>query len=331
MEIDYSKIRRQFKELEKKIKEFDRIVCYRHVAPDFDAFGSQMGLVFWIKANFPKKEVRFVGEGSSRWCPNLYPNPEKLDEAWFAQGPFLAIVADCATKERISDDSTEKAAFTIKIDHHPEVDPYGDLDIVYPDIIAASEIVALFELSRSRKLQLPKEAAEALYSGIVGDSGRFLYKPTDAATLRVAGDLLDAGCDIDEVYSKMYRKTKADLENLKFVLENAKFTPAGVCYYTLSDADLKKLGIECADGKLYINQFRDVEGVEVCVSVTEDVKDGVYRVSLRSKALPVDGIASKFQGGGHAHASGAKLSSLAELPPLLNALDEAILASKKGA
>lgn len=329
MELDYKLIRKQFKLLLSKIKEYDRIVCYRHVAPDYDAFGSQMGMVYWIKANFPKKEVHFVGEENPRWCPDLYPIPEKLEPTWFEKGPFLAIITDVATTERISDDSTQKADFKIKIDHHPETDPYGDLNIVYPNIIAASEIVALFELSLSgRKYHLPKEAAEALYSGIVGDSSRFLYKPTDGATLRISADLIDAGTDIDAVYSKMYKKTMNDINNLKFVLNNAKFTKAGVCYYVLTDEDLQRLNIPSIEGKLYINQFRDVEGIEVCVSVTENKVENAYRVSIRSKNIDIDKIAQQFRGGGHEHASGAKLLSLDELPSLLDTLDKAILENK---
>lgn len=328
MSLDFAKLRKQFKELEKKIKEYDRIVCYRHISPDFDAFGSQMGLVYWIKANFPKKEVHFVGEGSPRWCPDLYPTPEILDASWFEKGPFLAIITDVANTPRISENTIGRAAYKIKIDHHPEVDRYGDLNIVYPDIIAASELVALFELSRSGKYHLPKEAAEALYSGIVGDSGRFLYKPTDAATMRICGDLLDAGADIDFIYSNMYKKKMSDINNLKFVLNNAKFTEDGVCYYVLEDKDLKELNIEPGDGKLYINQFRDVEGVEICVSVTEIKSDNSYRVSIRSKTIDIEKVATQFRGGGHEHAAGGKLLSLDELPSLLESLNNVIKEAK---
>lgn len=325
MEFDYAKIRKQFKELEKKIKEYDRIVVYRHVKPDFDAFGSQMGLVYWIKANFPKKEVHFVGEGSEKWCPSLYPTPEKLEESWFAQGPFLAIITDCANTERVSDNTMGRSTFKIKIDHHPEVDRYGDLNIVYPDIIAASEIVALFELSRSNHYTIPKESAEALFSGIVGDSGRFLYDPTDAATFRIVGDLVDLGIDMNGVYNKMYKKTKKDFENLKFVLNNTKFTEHGVGYYILTDADLNNLGITPIDGKMFVNEFRDLDGLFITASITENKEDNTFRVSIRSKFVAIDKIATQFRGGGHANASGATLKSLDEVPALIAALDKAVI------
>lgn len=324
MNVDFKLIRKQFNELEKKIKEYERIVVYRHVAPDFDAFGSQMGLVYWIKANFPKKEVHFVGEPSDRWCPNLYPTPEVLEESWFAQGPFLAIITDTANTARVSENTMGRATYKVKIDHHPELDRFGDLNIVYPDVIAASELVALFELSRSRKYRIPREAAEALFSGIVGDSGRFTYKPTDAATFRIVGDLLDLGVDIESVYNKMYIKTAKDFENLKFVLNNTKFTGHGVAYYVLTDADLQRLGISSIEGKLYVNEFRDLEGLYVTISVTENKVENAYRVSIRSKGVRIDDIAVKFNGGGHENASGAKLDSIDDLPKLLDTLNERV-------
>lgn len=310
----------EFKAIIKKIKEYDRIVCYRHVIPDYDAFGSQMGLVTWIKDNFPGKEVHYVGESNPAWVPSIYPEPEVLTDEWYAEAPFLAITTDTATVKRISANAIEKADYVIKIDHHPNVDPYGTLNVVYPNIIAASEIVALLALSS--KYKLSAEAAKYLYSGIVGDSGRFLFNDTDGATLRISADLLDTGFDMCGLYDNMYAKDLSDMEALKYVLNNTKISEKGTAYYVLTDEDLQKIGLTCPEGKVYVNQYRDVRGVYATVSVTEDKPAGVWRVSIRSNHKKIDGVATKYRGGGHERAAGATLNSLDELPWLIKDIDD---------
>ena len=320
-QTDFKNLHKQFNTVLEVIKKYDRIVCYRHVIPDYDAFGSQMGLVTWIKDNFPTKDVRFVGESNRSFVPSLFPEPQSLDDAFFEQGPFLAIVTDTANTQRISESNIDRASYVIKIDHHPDVDSYGDLNIVYPTVVAASQLVALFALSRPKKYILSKEAAYFLYTGMVGDSGRFLYPDTDGATLRIAADLIDTGFDLQSMYDRMYFKTIKDVEARKFILNSTKITDGGTAWYTLSDKDLKKLDMLPGEGKIYVNEFRGVEGIYATVSCTEDKADGVWRVSLRSNRKKVSGVASKYRGGGHDGASGATLESLDELPQLLADLD----------
>lgn len=320
-EIDYKKLHNDFKAVLKTIKKYDRIVCYRHVVPDFDAFGSQMGMVAWLKANFPEKEIHFVGESNPDWVPSIYPQPETLDDTWYAKGPFLAIVTDTATLKRISMNTTDKADFIIKIDHHPNVEPYGNLNVVYPDFVSAAELVGLFQLSKDPRYEITQEGAKYLYSGIVGDSGRFLYDPLTPAVLSIASALLAKGFDVQKLYDRMYAKSIDDMEALKFVLNNTKITKGGTAYYVLTQADLDRLHMTSGEGKLFVNQFRNVDGIWATVSVTEDSKDHVWRVSLRSNVKPVEGVATKYRGGGHQFASGATLNSLDELPNLLADLD----------
>lgn len=318
---DFKRLHSEFKTVLEKIKQYDRIVCYRHVIPDYDAFGSQMGFVTWIRDNFPGKDVRFPGESNRSFVPSLFPEPELVDDEWYDRGPFLAIVTDTANTKRISESNIEKADYVIKIDHHPDVDPYGNINIVYPNVVAASQLVALFALSRPSKYILSKEAAYYLYTGIVGDSGRFLYPDTDGGTLRIAADLIDTGFDLQGMYDRMYAKTIKDIEAKKFVLNKTQITEGGTAWYTLSKEELDKLDMLPGEGKIYVNEFRGVEGIVATVSCTEDADDGVWRVSLRSNRKKVNGVATKYRGGGHDGASGATLESLDELPQLLADLD----------
>lgn len=323
MFFDAKVINKQFKSLLKKIKDFDKIVIYRHEMPDFDAFGTQMGLYYWIKDNFPLKEVHYVGDSHRTFVPDLFPEPQVLDESWYDQNEHLAIVVDTATVDRIADRHIEKAKYVIKLDHHINVNHYANEEIVYDKFAAASELLALFVMAQPRKYIVSQDAARAFYIGIIGDTGRFQYQDVSPMTLRLAADLLATGIDKTEIYNQMYKSSLRQLNFLKFVLNNYKVSEKGTCYYVLTDEDLKRLDIEVTEGKLHINTFRNVEGVTSVVSVTEDKAKGEWRVSLRSAHKVIVNVAQQFNGGGHEYAAGAKLKSLDELPALIKALDEA--------
>lgn len=321
---DFRLLHKEFKELQKKIEEWDRIVVYRHSSPDFDALGSQMGLVTWIKENYPEKEVHYVGDRHPTMMPDLFPYPEELSDDWFKE-EHLAISVDVANLPRLSGPHFKEATESIKIDHHPqpekEEERFGDLQIVHPDRPAASELIALFAQSRSRSFHLSSSAASYLYCGILGDTGRFLYQDSDPATLRIAADLLATGFDKTAITDKMYQTDLRRINILKYCLNNFRLTEKGTCYYVIPKDALHELQMNVDEGNLHINTFRSMKGVRVVASITWDEEKGNYRVSLRSSHLIVAPVANKFNGGGHDFAAGCHLSSLDELPSLLEALD----------
>lgn len=314
----------EFKMLEKAIKEYELIILYRHQSPDFDALGSQMGLYHWIKDNYPEKEVHYVGDRHPDLMPELFPYPEELSDEVY-QRRHLAITVDISNRSRIAENHLSKAARVIKIDHHPlpnEEERFGDDLIVHPDRPAASEIIALFVLSRSRKYRITKECATALYCGIVGDTGKFTYQDTDGATLRIAGDLADYGVDINNLILAMYSMDQRRIEILRECLNHYKVTAKGTAYYVFDKEDMARLNMTVDQGNLHINVFRDMKGVKAAMSVTWDEKNGHYRVSLRSARIHIAPIAVRFGGGGHDFAAGCHIQSLEELPLILQAVDE---------
>ena len=119
----------KFGEILKKIKEYDRIAIFRHDHPDYDALGSQMAFVHFLKDNFPNKTIIYTGDDHVTLTGQCFPKMEEIEDAWFDQ-PFLGIVVDLSNLDRICDERAKKAEYLIKIDHHPEVEPYGDLAIV---------------------------------------------------------------------------------------------------------------------------------------------------------------------------------------------------------
>ena len=303
------------------IKRYDRIAIFRHSMPDFDALGTQMGLATWLKDNFPEKEIHVLGDNHVTFTPRLYPEMDRLSEEWFTK-PFLAIIVDTANKSRISDPRWKKAKFKIKIDHHPEVEKYGKIQVVRTDACAAAEIVTAILLSFKGNYVMSKEAASYLYSGLAGDSGRFQYSSTSENSFIIASLLVAAGIDLSDVYNRMYQKKIDDLKVTAYILNHFNVSEHGIAYYVLDANIQKELNITTERGKENVNLFSNIEGINAWCSITEDPKDNCWRVSIRSKAKAINGVAAKWEGGGHAQASGAKINNLGQLPEFIDDLDK---------
>ena len=316
--------KKEYKQVIRKIKEFDTIVVFRHQRPDYDAFGTQLGLAFWLKDSFPMKKVYYVGANHTTFTGSLYPEMQVLEDEIFEK-PFLAIIVDTGNTARIDDERYKKASYIIKFDHHPNVEPYGNINIVANELSSTSELVAHFCLSFKKKYPLPLLSAKYFYSGIVGDTGRFLFSSVDKDTFNVAGELLTYGLrpHID-VYEPMYEKDIASLHLQRFVLDHMQVTEKGIAYYVLEDKDLKELNIHNERGKEFLSLMSNIKGVPIWMCITEIKEKNEYRVSIRSKRLDISQVACKYHGGGHLNASGATIYSLEELPLLIKDLEELI-------
>lgn len=303
------------------IKKYEKIAIYRHVIPDYDALGTQLGLATWIKDNFPNKVVKVYGENHSVFTPRLYSKMDIFDES-FVDKNTLCIVVDTGNKARIDHPSYQLGGLLIKIDHHPDVDVYGDISLVDTSTCAASELLMLMILTWGKTYTLSKQAAVYFYSGIAGDSGRFLYASISSKTFFVAQQLIETGLEVNEdVYLKMYEKTVDDLKITAYLLNNFKVSEKGVAYYTLTHQQQVDLNIASERGKDNVNLFSNIKDINIWCSISEDIEDKVWRVSIRSKKTHINEVARKYEGGGHPQASGCKLTSITELPNLIEDLD----------
>ena len=310
-----------YKQILKTIKQYSTIVVYRHQMPDFDASGSQNGFVTWLKESFPMKKIYSAGKDFIDFTPRLYPSIPTLDTSKL--GDYLAIVLDTGNTKRIDDDSYQNASKIIKIDHHPAVENYGNINLVNDELASLSELIVDFIYWCKKKYPLSMLAAKYLFSGIVGDSGRFLFSSTNTHTFESAEYCLSTGFNPSkDVYQIMYEKDVKDLEVLKYLLNNYKLSEKGVAYYILNDATLKELGLRPEQGKNQMSTFSNMRGIEIWCAISEDVNENVWRVSIRSKNVAINGVASKYRGGGHDQASGAKLESLDEVPLMIKDLDD---------
>lgn len=318
----YSKNKSSYNSIIKLIKKYDRIVVFRHIKPDFDALGSQMGLVTFLKDNFPNKEIHYVGDNHVSFTGRLYPEMETLPDSFYAS-PFLSIIVDVGDHERIANPRYTEAADIVKIDHHPSKTQLCKTYIEETEAAAAAELVSVLLLNFKGTKISPK-AGEYLYGAIVGDSGRFMFSSTSALTFSVAKVLLKTGFNLRKMYLGMYEKTINSLKNQAYVLTHYSISPHGVAYYCLDSKTQEELKITPELGKENVNMFSNIEGINAWCSITEDPnpKDYCWRISIRSKEKDISGVAREYGGGGHAQASGARIDSLDDLDKFIAALDK---------
>lgn len=294
-----------YHEIQKKIKEYDTILIHRHLRPDPDALGSQVGLKQLLKHHFPEKTIKAVGfdEPSLTWLATMDQVEDREYEG------ALVIVCDTANRPRIDDERYLQGDFLIKIDHHPNDDAYGDLSLVDTSASSTSELIGLFAMKN--KLSLNDYAAKLLYAGIVGDTGRFLYPATSQQTFEVASYLRSYPFDFATLSRQM---DSIDFKIAKlqgYVYDHLEVDENGAARVVLTQDILKKFAVSDAETSAIVGAPGRIRGVEAWGIFVEQA-DGHYRVRLRSKFHKINKIAKEHNGGGHPLASGANSYSLHE-------------------
>ncbi len=300
------------KEILNKIKEYDKIIIHRHVSPDPDAMGSQMGMYHIIKENFPKKQVFVTGVFPERL--SYFNAHSRLDDEVFHNA--LIIVTDTANSSRIDDERYEDGSFIIKIDHHPVNDNFGDINWVESSRASTSEMIYEFYDFFKDELTLSLEAQEYLLSGIVADTNRFLYSATSSKTFKVAQKMKDNGVDFKKVYDTLYRRPFNDLKYFAFILSNLKVED-NLAHIVISEQDIKNNNTDVATSSNMIGELGNVDDFVVWVFITEDKRNKNYRVNIRSRGPIINDVAAKYGGGGHTMASGLRIKNLDKLDDLL--------------
>ncbi|CAM3267118.1 DHH family phosphoesterase [Sporolactobacillus spathodeae] len=293
-----------------EIKASQTIIIHRHVRPDPDAFGSQGGLATLIKDNFPEKKVWLTGEKSES-LDFLLTMDTVADEIY---QDALVIVCDTANRERIDDQRFTQGRKLIKIDHHPVVDSYGDLEWVDPSSSSTSEMIARFCRSQPQ-LKLTPQAARLLFAGIVGDTGRFQYSNVTPETFETAAELVRQPFDRQDFFNHLYRNNVNVLHLNGYVLQNFTLTPEGVGFIKLSLDTIRHFHLQSSDASSLVNCFSSAENLKAWVLFSEE--EGLIRARIRSKGPEIHLLAANYHGGGHPMASGATVYNWEEADQLI--------------
>ncbi len=279
-----------------------------HMHPDGDCTGSCLGLYMYLLNEYPDMKVDVYLEE----IPQSYHLIEKIEDVKHQitedKQYDLFICLDCGDKLRLGFSSTlfDNAKHTVCIDHHVSNIAFADENYIVPDASSTSELV--YTLLEKEKITRP--IAEALYMGIVHDTGVFQYSCTSPETMEIGAELLRKGINgskiIDQTY---YEKTYIQNQLLgKALLESFLFLNKQCIVAVLEKKDLEFCEAEPSDTEGIVSQLRLTKGVEVAVFMY-GLDTHRYKVSLRSKEkVDVSLIAKFFGGGGHARAAGATVT-----------------------
>jgi phosphoesterase RecJ-like protein len=293
-----------------EIRAHDRFLVAAHENPDGDALGSMLAMTL---------ALRSLGKNAEMFLSQAAPLPAEyrflaLDGILHEPPPDLAervlLAVDCANRRRIAEDDgfVDTALRVVDIDHHHDNSRFGDVNLIVDDASSTAEIVR--DLLRLLDVPLTPQIAQALYVGLVTDTGRFQYTNTTPKALRLAAELVEAGADVHNVFQHVYESVQfAKLKLLARALERAQLFEGGrlVVSYLLKD-DFGDVGAEEPYSEGIIDHLRSVEGSEMVALIREPPRNEgpLRRVSLRSSHDEVDvsAIAREMGGGGHRQAAG---------------------------
>ena len=299
-----------------KIREYDRIMLFRHVRNDGDCVGATKGLKRIIQLTWPEKEVYLIDADTAKYLEFMGPEDgEVADEIY---GSALGIVLDTASESRISNKKYKLCKELVKIDHHIPLENYGDYNWVEEERSSCCEMVVAFYDTFRDQLKIDSLAATHLYTGMVTDSGRFKYSGVNGDTLRNAAVLLDVGVDTDTLFARLYLEAYEYLKFKAHIYNRMEITPNGVAYIFVDKAMQEQFDLSLEQASAIIGNLDSIRG---CISwiafIESGDAEGTIRVRLRSRFVSINSIAEKYRGGGHACASGATIYSLDEMEALL--------------
>ncbi len=303
-----------YKELLEKIKSFDTIVIARHIGVDPDALCSQLALRDSIQLTYPNKKVLAIGTGSAKFLSfGKLDKLEKLDNA-------LLIVCDTPDLRRIDSANPSDYTFSVKIDHHPFVEKNCDLEIIEDDMTSTCEII--MKIIFQTELQCDSSIAELLYMGLVSDSNRFLFNSCSFKTFCLVSKLLEEyPFDLSNAYEKLYIRPMNEIRLEGYISLNMKVTENGLGYVVIRDDVVNQFGVDSASAGNMVNDFNYIKEVFVWATITEDLKNRQYRISIRSRGPQINHIAEKHAGGGHKYAAGVRVKNLEDALSVMKDLD----------
>lgn len=312
-----------YKKIYAKIKKYDTIVIARHVGPDPDALGSSIGLRDIISNTFKNKKVYAVGFPASRF--KYLGMLDKMDDTYYHNA--LLIVCDTPDLKRIDGVDVSRFKEVIKIDHHPFIEKYANIEWIDDTASSASQMI--LELVFHTKLVMTKEAAEKLFIGIVADTNRFLFYYTKPKTFDLVSKLIKTtNLDFTSLYENLYMRSMKEIRFQGYIADHLLITENGFGYMKIDNEILKKYEMDAATAGNMVSEFNYIEDMYAWALFSEDVKNETIRGSIRSRGPVINDVASQFNGGGHIYASGVRLSTFEEVDALVEALDARCLAYK---
>lgn len=296
----------EMKILKTKIKNSKNIVIMGHVSPDGDTVGAGLAFTLAIEKKYPDKKIDFILQDSVPSNMKFLKQINKIKSKELKGNNYdLAIFVDSATLQRVGEiGEIAKDIYKINIDHHISNSRYGDLNIIDGHISSTSEL--LYDIIKELDMDMDEEIAEALYLGIINDTGNFSHSNVTKNTFKVASELIELGADNNKIVNEFFKtKSYQRIKILGKALSEMKFNKEKkLVYFFLPYAFLKEVGASKEDTEGVVEEILNFSESEVSLFLREE-KNGEIKGSMRSKRdKDVNKIANIFGGGGHIKAAG---------------------------
>jgi bifunctional oligoribonuclease and PAP phosphatase NrnA len=293
------------------LRAANKLLLTTHENPDGDALGSLLAM-HWILEQLGKESVMYMS-------PDEFPLPWEY-RAWTFDGiagtppadlaERTIVFLDCGNIDRMPVDFLQQAGLHIlNIDHHHDNTRFGTVNLVAPEASCTAEIV--YRLAKELGAEITPPIADALYTGLVTDTGKFMYENTTPEAHRMAAELIEAGVEPHQVHRRLYEDLPfRRLQLLQRALASVgRYDDGAITVAHLVKDDYLATGASEQDSEGVVDHMRAVEGTAVAVLVRDllsDGRDGLRKVSLRATdgRVDVSRIAREFGGGGHPQAAG---------------------------
>ena len=305
-----------YKQLLEKILEYDRITIFRHQRPDGDCMFSAYALFCFLKDNFKDKQIRIAGREEY----DLFPYTEDVPDEFIKSS--LGIAVDTSTIARVDDKRLETCDYIIKIDHHPAIENYGDLNYVNDKAGAVGELLTEILFSGIfESYYKSKDVCKYLYCAILADTINFRTSSTTANTLKAGALLAEKGdLVISELSDYILNVSSSTFRKITDIRKHLNIS-GNFGYIILNNQDLTDIDILALEAKNHITEIGNIIDLNIWAFAVES--DGKYDCSIRSKKnYRVNDIAMKYSGGGHFNASGVRGLTLEQLTEMFNELHE---------
>ncbi len=304
------------------IEQNNYFIVTSHLNPDCDALGSELALAEHLQ--YLGKKVTILNSDPVPQ-PYRFLDPQHLIKKYIPtrhacaiQKAEVVIVVDASGGwkriGRVGETLAQTSAVKVCIDHHPDPTDFAELAVVDTDAAATAELI--FDLIQATHGLVSPPIAQALYAGIITDTGNFRFPKTSARTHRITAELLGVGIDPLIIYRQIYEQYPLNRVRLKgHVIDSIKTAVQGqLAYYGLDQDTLKAYKVKTSELDGFASLGQEIGGVRVVVFCLQSSKSKV-KISLRSDgSVAVNQLASSYGGGGHPSAAGATVTgSLAEV------------------
>ena len=317
----------QFSKLKEVFDSKESFVITTHVNPDGDAIGSEVALASFLRNK--GKQVRIINQSETPdnllFLTKIFPietYSSNLDHHILKADCFCVVDTNSVKRFSAMTEVVGKSkAYKICIDHHLEQEPFADFYLIDTEVPAASELLYRIFMDID-PMSITKPIADALYAGIMTDTGSYKFPKTDSETHTITADLLSRGVDQYEIYQEIFENGAINkLHLLGKALERIELHHNGrICTMTLPRSVFSETNTKESDVDNLTHYVLSIKGVVVGLVFVE-LNDGV-KVSFRSKGnVSVNTLAKQFNGGGHKNASGARVKGLS-LQDAVNAVVE---------